>query len=241
MKTLAPAPSITDQVYTSILDAICDGELEPGARLTQDSVASMLSVSRQPVGQALMLLKQQRLLVDAGRRGLRVAPLEPAFLRSIYQLRQALEPYAATLAAANATAADLARGDALLAAGRKALASGSIGGLIDADMAFHMHVYDVAGNPLFVDVMGQLWNHLRRAMREVIQHPELREAVWKEHAAIHAAIRDGDGPRAAALINSHLERAAAKVDSALLSPPAAARRPASTRSGSARRGARSAR
>lgn len=241
MKTLAPAPSITDQVYASILDAICDGELEPGARLTQDSVASMLSVSRQPVGQALMLLKQQRLLVDAGKRGLRVAPLDPAFLRSIYQLRLALEPYAAKLAAANATAADIAHGEALLAAGRKALASGSIGELIDADMAFHTHLYVVAGNPLFVDVMGQLWNHLRRAMREVIRHPELRDVVWREHAAIHAAIRDRDGPRAATLIHGHLEHAAATVDGVLLSPRAPARRPASARSGSARRAARSAR
>lgn len=241
MKTLAPAPSIADQVYASILGAICEGELAPGARLTQDSVASMLSVSRQPVGQALMLLKQQRLLVDAGRRGLRVAPLDPAFLRSIYQLRLALEPYAANLAATNATAADIARGEELLAAGRKALASDSIAGLIGADMAFHMHVYDIAGNPLFVDVMGQLWNHLRRAMREVIQHPELREVVWKEHAAIHAAIRDRDGARAAALIRSHLERAAANVDGVLVRPGTGVRRLASARSGSVRRGARSAR
>lgn len=241
MKLPEPAPSIADQVYTSILSAICDGELKPGARVTQDSVASMLSVSRQPVGQALVRLKEQRLLVDAGRRGLMVAPLDAAFMRSIYELRLALEPYAAGLAAANATAGDLARGDEILAAGRRALASGSIGELIDADMAFHMHLYETAGNPLFVDVMGRLWNHLRRAMREVVQHVELREAVWAEHAAIHAAIRARDRAGAADTIRRHLERAAEKVDVALLTKSQGARRPASTRSGSARRGARSAR
>jgi DNA-binding GntR family transcriptional regulator len=217
MESLAPQPTMVEQAYRAILDAICDGTLEPGERLTQESVAQKLSVSRQPVGQALLLLKQQKFLVDAGRRGLMVAPLDRDFMRWIYELRIGLEPLAASLAATRATADQLERGDALVASGQKLVRAGSIGELIAADMAFHMYLYEASGNQLFVDTMGQLWNHLRRAMREVLQHREYRKAIWTEHAHIQRAIAQHDAAGAAAMVRAHLSHAAVSVQVAL--PP----------------------
>jgi DNA-binding GntR family transcriptional regulator len=217
MESLTPQPTMVEQAYRAILDAICDGTLEPGERLTQESVAQKLSVSRQPVGQALLLLKQQKFLVDAGRRGLMVAPLDREFMRWVYELRLGIEPLAASLAAARATPAQLARGDALITAGQQAVRSGSTAQLIDADMQFHMYLYETSGNQLFVDTMGQLWNHLRRAMREVLQHREYRRAIWTEHAHIQRAIAQRDGAAAAAMVRAHLAHAAVNVAVAL--PP----------------------
>ena len=117
MDSVQPSPTIVEQVYRAILDAICDGRLQPGERLTQESVAQKLSVSRQPVGQALLLLKQQKFVTEAGRRGLMVAPLDRDFMRSIYELRLGIEPLAAMLASRNATADGLARGARMIAAG----------------------------------------------------------------------------------------------------------------------------
>ena len=88
MDTIPPHPTIVEQAYQTILDAICEGRLEPGERLTQESVAAKLSVSRQPVGQALLLLKQQKFVTEAGRRGLMVAPLDREFmLRAQYVMQ----------------------------------------------------------------------------------------------------------------------------------------------------------
>jgi len=217
MESLTPQPTMVEQAYRAILDAICDGTLEPGERLTQESVAQKLSVSRQPVGQALLLLKQQKFLVDAGRRGLMVAPLDRDFMRWIYELRLGIEPLAASLAAAHATPAQLARGDAVIAAGQRAVRAGSTAQLIEADMQFHMYLYETSGNQLFVDTMGQLWNHLRRAMREGLQHREYRRAIWTEHAHIQRAITQRDGAAAAAMVRAHLAHAAVSVQVAL--PP----------------------
>jgi len=50
MDAIAASPSMVEQAYRTILDAICAGRLAPGERLTQESVAAKLSVSRQPVG-----------------------------------------------------------------------------------------------------------------------------------------------------------------------------------------------
>jgi DNA-binding GntR family transcriptional regulator len=215
MESLQPAPTIVEQVYRTILDAICDGRLAPGERLTQESVAGKLAVSRQPVGQALLLLKQQKFVSEAGRRGLMVAPLDRGFMQSIYELRLGIEPLAATLAARNAVSADIARGEQMIAAGKDAVRRHSIAELIGADMQFHMYVYELSGNRLFVELMDELWNHLRRAMREVLQHREYRKAIWVEHEQVLRAIAAHDGDAAAALVRAHLEHAAVNVRVAL--------------------------
>jgi len=219
VESLTPAPTIVEQAYRAILDAICEGRLEPGERLTQESVAAKLSVSRQPVGQALLLLKQQKFVTEAGRRGLMVAPLDRDFMRWIYELRLGIEPLAATLAAQRATPAELTRGHDLVAAGWRAVREASIAHLIASDMAFHMLVYEMSGNGLFTDTMGQLWNHLRRAMREVLQHREYRRQIWTEHDQILRAIGERNGEGAAALARAHLANAAVNV---ALSLPATA-------------------
>ena len=136
MESLQPQQTMVEQAYHAILDAICEGRLEPGERLTQESVAGKLAVSRQPVGQALLMLKQQKFLVEAGRRGLMVAPLDRDFMRWIYELRLGIEPLAAALAARNATPEDLTRGRQRIAAGQRALRAGAMAELIAADMEF---------------------------------------------------------------------------------------------------------
>jgi DNA-binding GntR family transcriptional regulator len=211
MHVISPQPTIVEQAYQTILDAICEGRLTPGERLTQESVAAKLSVSRQPVGQALMLLKQQKFVTEAGKRGLMVAPLDREFMRWIYELRLGIDPLAAALAAERANERDVERGRDIIGAGKRAMREGSIAKLIAADMQFHMYVYEISGNRLFIDTMGQLWNHLRRAMREVLQHREYRKQVWTEHEQMLRAISERDAVGAAALARSHLGNAAVNV------------------------------
>ena len=55
---LTAAPDLVEQVYSRLLDAISEGTLPPGERLTQEDLAQRLAVSRQPVLQALRLLKK---------------------------------------------------------------------------------------------------------------------------------------------------------------------------------------
>jgi DNA-binding FadR family transcriptional regulator len=63
-------PALIDQVHDRLLGAIADGTLVSGQRLTQESVAAMLGVSRQPVSHALQVLKRRGFLTEHGKRGL---------------------------------------------------------------------------------------------------------------------------------------------------------------------------
>ncbi len=200
--TLAKIPSRTDfvdEVYRRLLDAISDGSLAPGERVTQEDLAEQMNVSRSPVLQALRLLKKDGLLEDAPGRGLLVTRLQPQRLGHLYQVRGALDALAARLAAERR--ADIPQ--ALIAAGRAASAGSDVPAMIDADTAFHRAIYEASGNPFILETALLHWIHLRRAMGAVLQHGDRRDGIWDEHAAIAAAIRAGDADRAAALSQGH--------------------------------------
>jgi DNA-binding GntR family transcriptional regulator len=209
------APDLTEQVYERLLGAICSGALPPGARLTQEELAASLNVSRQPVLQALRLLKREGVVVDAGRRGLAVAPVDPALIANIYEVRSALEALAARLAAKARARID----PAVVARGR---AAADLPALIEADMAFHHLVYAASGNPLIAASADRHWHHVQRAMGASLQMRGVRANVWDEHQAILEAINAGDAPRAERLARQHCEAAGRALSATLAQRLAAA-------------------
>ncbi|HPU51211.1 MAG TPA: GntR family transcriptional regulator [Burkholderiaceae bacterium] len=199
---LATAPDLVDRVYRSLLDAISDGSLAPGQRITQEDIAEQLAVSRQPVLQALRLLKKDGFIQDAPGRGVQVVPLDVRWVCKVYEVRGALDALAARLAAERRHRID----PALIARGRKAAKGPSIQAMLDADMAFHQAIYAAADNPLIGSITDQHWRHLRRVMGAVLQTSQ-RNTVWDEHEAIAQAIGAGEGRRAAELIEQHSREA----------------------------------
>jgi DNA-binding GntR family transcriptional regulator len=200
---LNPSPDLVDQVYRALLEAIRDGSLAPGARLTQEDIAQQLAVSRQPVLQALRLLKKDGLVMDAPGRGLQVAPLEPEVVGQVYQVRGALDALAARLAAQQ----QYRIAPEIIAQGRKAAAGRDIDAMIEADIAFHSAIYAGSGNPLIAGSAQLHWHHVRRVMGAVLQHSPQRESLWDEHQAIADAIAAGEAERAGRLIEEHSQRA----------------------------------
>ena len=211
LKSLNPQKSLVERVYEQILGAICERALAPGDRIIQDELALSLRVSRQPVMTALAQLKQQGFLIERGRRGLQVAPVDLSRFDAIYELRSALEPLAASLAARRATDEQIAAAETLIEHGKQVAAANDPTAMLLADVAFHEWVYRASGNPLIVESMESNWQHLRRAMGEVLRHPSLAHVVWDEHAAILNAIASRDEARAAQAIKDHVTHAYARV------------------------------
>ena len=141
---LETAPDLVEQVYASLLDAISEGSLAPGQRITQEDIADKLAVSRQPVLQALRMLKKDGFVMDAPGRGLLVAPLDAQATLRVYQVRGALDALAARLAAQARYRID----PKLIEQGRKAARGKNVKAMIEADLAFHNAIYEASGNPL---------------------------------------------------------------------------------------------
>lgn len=215
-------PDLVERVYRALLDAISTGGLQPGQRITQEELAERMAVSRQPVTQALRLLKKDGFVQDAPllngapqrTRGLQVAPLDPRQIAQVYEVRSALDQLAVRLAAAQRARID----PAVFRQGEAAAQRADLKALIDADMAFHTAVYRAAGNPFIEQSAQQHWQHIRRAMGQALQSDPLREPVWNEHRAIAQAIAAGDGERAAQLMSAHTGNAARTLAHQLTGP-----------------------
>jgi len=213
MTPLEQRPILVEEAYRAILDEIAEGRLAPGERLRQEAVAARLQVSRQPVSHALALLKQEGFLVEAGRRGLEVAPLDPDYLLASYQVRAALDATAARLAATRVkerpgeAATDLAALNEVLAEGEGAVGRATPTALVKADMAFHQALNRLSGNPVLEETAARQWGHIRRAMHAVLAADYQAERIWREHAGIVAAVCAGDPERAAERARAHAENA----------------------------------
>ena len=99
MRTLPVQRTLVDQVYESILSEISAGKFGLDTRLIQEELAESLGVSRQPVQQALLLLRSHAILRDAPGRGLMVAPLDADYVRNLYEVRAMLDGLASSNAA----------------------------------------------------------------------------------------------------------------------------------------------
>ncbi|MFZ4758609.1 MAG: GntR family transcriptional regulator [Burkholderiaceae bacterium] len=211
MKALAAQPNLVEQVRDAILQEIASGAFAPGDRIIQEQIAQALGVSRQPVQQALVLLRNQGVLQDAPGRGLLVARLDPDHVRHMYDLRGVIEGLAARRAAELGAERAARAGPALIEAGRKAVAAGAIPRMIAADIRFHEFVHELSGNPLVAPVLETHLTYTQRVMGEVLVRDETPRDIWDQHEAILERIAAGDAKRAEALMRAHLDRAAGFV------------------------------
>jgi len=207
MKVIAVQPNLVEQVKNALLEEITSGKLNPGERIIQEQIAQALGVSRHPVQQALLLLKNQGVLKEASGRGLVVAPLDAEHVEDIYEMRAAIEGMACRLAAT--LRADHARkqGESIIETGRKAVASGSVPRMIAADIKFHEFLYSLSGNPLIGPAMNTHLTYTQRVMGEVLIKDQEPRDIWAQHAGILNAIASGDANLAEKLAIEHLMHA----------------------------------
>ncbi len=222
MKALAVTPNLVDQVREALVNEIASGALAPGDRVIQEQIAQELGVSRQPVQQALLLLRNQGMLHDAPGRGLIVAPLDPEHVQHMYEMRAVLEGLVCRRAAETAVERAAQLGPALIEAGRKAVAAGSVAKMIACDIRFHEFLYSLSGNPLVAPALAAHLTTTQRVMGEVLMRDEKPRDIWNQHAGILAAICEGNGDRAEALARSHLTQASGFMVARLRGPVGAA-------------------
>jgi len=208
------APALAEQVYEAILNEICSGRLTPGTHLKQEQLAERLGVSRQPVQQAMALLKADGLVEEVGKRGLRVSHLDIATMHHHYEIRALLDSLAARSTNLRIREDHAVRkafekqARAILAAGRKAVNKGDVPEMVRQDEAFHQLFYASSGNPLLAQTAEPHWRFLRRVMSDVLRHAEPPHEIWDQHEVIIEAALEGDDQRCGELMRAHATRAA---------------------------------
>jgi DNA-binding GntR family transcriptional regulator len=188
-----------DRAYLAIRDLIVSLELAPGAVIDERALMQRLGIGRTPVREALRRLAQEQLVEVFPRRGMFVTNVDVRDLARISEVREALEPEAARLAAERATEAER---DELTDLSNE-IGTGS--DLMDLDERVHRAIYRAAHNDLMETTLGQYYVlALRIWMIALDRAHELEEAV-EAHRDLLLAISLGNGDRAADLMRAHVE------------------------------------
>lgn len=195
---------LADFVYQQIFDAVVSGHIPPGERLVQEVLAEQMDVSRTPVREALLRLESEGILQSSDRGGFLVRSLDVGEIRSTYELRAAVEGFAARLAA------DRARPEAIetirLAVKAAGESVGSVDEGYDLNRLVHRAIVLASDNPAFLDTFDTIWGRSQSfRMFAKLHETELRFLdADPDHDAVLDAIVDGEGRRAQEALTTHI-------------------------------------
>jgi DNA-binding FadR family transcriptional regulator len=234
-----PRAPYSEQMPTSLHDRVVDelgaklvaGTLAPGQVMLAEALEREFRVSRSVVREAVRVLRSLGMVTSIKSVGIRVLPrahwdmLDPlvirwrlasddrgAQLRSLSELRMAVEPLAAELAAARV---DDATGRELIAMTERMTGLGRAGdveGFLTLDVDFHRLVLVASGNELFRGMGDIIEAVLRGRTEHGLQpvHPHEEALSW--HADVAASIARGDRVASGAAMESIMRRTIAEVE-----------------------------
>jgi DNA-binding GntR family transcriptional regulator len=202
--------SMGDRAYAALLEEIQSGELPAGFVLGEVEQAARLGVSRTPLREALRRLAADGLVVQQSPRVTVVADLDADDIRSLFEIRRALEETSARLAAVRGDAAlfaalaeEFAQVDLTRPAGRDAYYAliSRFDGALDA----------AVDNDYIASALRTVRTHLVRVRRMAKDKPARLAASAAEHRTIAQALAARDGDLAAHATHVHLHNALAGI------------------------------
>jgi DNA-binding GntR family transcriptional regulator len=190
--------SKADMVAALIRELIITGELGANEHLRQRDLAERFGVSQTPVREAMRRLESEGLVVGDNHRGFTVVEPDAGRVEENFEIRAALEPLAASLAASKIDAAGIGRLSDLNDRMRQLPESDP--SYLDLNREFHFAIYEYAGSPLLMSLMRLLWASLHGGPKVLRTHAESA----RQHDEILAALRAGDRQAAAAQTYRHI-------------------------------------
>jgi DNA-binding GntR family transcriptional regulator len=190
--------------YDALRGAIVAGELTPGTRLSENELADALGVSRTPVREALLRLREDQLVDVVPQHGTFVTPISTSAVRDAQFLREAVECAAVRLAAERARPEDVAGLRDLLARQEIARDDDDLGGFFGLDGDFHHALCDLSGRPIAWAIGQRANGHLDRVRRLSLPVPNYIAEMVEEHRRVVDAVDVGDPDLAEAALRHHL-------------------------------------
>ena len=208
--------NLSAKAYRHLHDEIMSGRIRVGDVISELTVAKTLGISRTPVGEAVRLLAREGIVHQVPRFGTVVRHIDRTDIEEHYELREALESYAASQAARRATPTDVTRirelGEATgrwfkddVFADSAVLDEDELRRFLAADMAFHLAIVQAAGNRQVMNAVHASRSILRIfALRRRQHDREVVRMAYQFHVDIAEAIAKRDGERASKVMLDHI-------------------------------------
>lgn len=206
--------SLTHRAYVLLQERILSGELAPGSLVSENRLAKEMGISRTPVGEAIRQLAQEGYVRQVPRYGTIVRSIEPKDIEELYEMREALESFAAAKAARRITSLQLAQLEVLCSTIEKiaeepqnnaALDIPALRRFLTADLTFHLLIVKAAGNQRLLNTIRET-----RTMSQIfrLRRHEPDNSVVKRASQMHrrilTALSQNDSAAASEYMAEHI-------------------------------------
>jgi DNA-binding GntR family transcriptional regulator len=199
-----------EEAYTRLRRAIVLGNMRPNERLVESELATALKVSRTPVREGLQRLAAEG-LIRSVRRGWVVRELSLDEVREIYEVREALEGFAARLAAQRATLAHLRKLEQIIERRNRTPVPQRRRELVSTNDLFHQTVFRASGNErLCREIVRTSEYYFNMRVASLYTDEEMAASAC-QHSDLVEALRNHDRDRAEQITRDHVRDALAAI------------------------------
>ena len=200
--------SLADGLYDALKEAIIQGKLKSGDKLTELTIASHANISRTPVREALHRLLNEGMLEQSGR-SLIVSKVSLEALSELCVIRETLEGLAARLTAIKRSESDILALESLNEEFEKSMQEGNSEEIIKNNNFFHFFIWQASQNLYLKNELSMLRESIERMQTSTLHSEKRQIETLEEHRAILEAIKNSDAEKAELLTREHFRKAEA--------------------------------
>jgi GntR family transcriptional regulator, transcriptional repressor for pyruvate dehydrogenase complex len=210
--------NLSDNVRDQLTQLILSGGVSPGGRLPSErELCRQMNIGRTSLREAIRALQALGLIEVRHGKGMYVRPdvnhvvpysawpsTYKLSVHDVLELRLAIEPRAASLAATRGDSADFESIAESLAAMEEGQRQHDLAAMVMADLAFHQSIVKASKNPLFVEAMNRMTHVRIESLRVSLGRPERPQRVLGFHRDILEAIQRRDPQGAFEAMQAHV-------------------------------------
>jgi DNA-binding GntR family transcriptional regulator len=212
--------SLTSALKSELQRLILNGEIGPGERLNETTLAARFRTSRGPLREALQALGGVGLVAFTRNRGAFIRTVSFADAVELYSVRASLEDQVGRTLATRLTDARARALRDLVNEMDRALEASQRARCYELNLRFHDLIVESAGNARLTTMYRQVVNELQLFRMQGLVHGPALEVTNAEHRAIVKALETRQPERAAAALRTHAEAALRRVERGLQSTAA---------------------
>lgn len=210
-----PLNNLSDRLFQKLREAIIEGLIPPGSKLSEPELARDYGVSRGPLREAISRLEACALVERKPNLGSRVVRLSAEGLVEVYLMREVLEGLAVRLAAERMSDAEIIGLQNLLQQHREQVEQdeGHAYFQQEGDLDFHYRIVQGSRNERLIRILGEDLYYLIRMYRYQLGMASPRALpALQEHAQLLDVISQRDGELAEVLMRHHIRAARRNVE-----------------------------
>lgn len=195
--------SLVEVIFRQMERMILAGNFQPGERINESRIATLLGVSRAPIREALRLLASNGILEIRANRGMFVREIEAREVDELYDIRAALDALAGERAAVLFREEQRPSLDRWMGEMALQVEANDVGAYYRANINFHTAIVEIAGNENLLSIYEGICKRMSLFRKASLSLPGQLSVSLQTHRKIAEAITSKDPVKAGNVLRHH--------------------------------------